>query len=73
MKPTEDNVATNDWKVWGYEHMYTNGEAKGLTKTFIDYMLSGDVQDSLVGKLGYQSIKSMKVDRTADGKVTDVK
>lgn len=73
VKPTEDNVATNDWKVWGYEHMYTNGEAKGLTKTFIDYMLSGDVQDSLVGKLGYQSIKSMKVDRTADGKVTDVK
>lgn len=73
VKPTEDNVATNDWKVWGYEHMYTNGEAKGLTKTFIDYMLSDDVQNSLVGKLGYQSIKSMKVERAADGKVTDVK
>lgn len=73
VKPTEANVATNDWKIWGYEHMYTKGKATGLTKKFIDYMLSGDVQDSLVAKLGYQSIKSMKVERSAAGKVTDVK
>ncbi|MBC1372217.1 phosphate ABC transporter substrate-binding protein [Listeria booriae] len=73
VEPKEENVATNDWKIWAYEHMYTNGEPKGLTKSFLEYITSKDVQNDLVPQLGYQSIHSMKVERSADGKVTDVK
>lgn len=73
VEPTEDKVATNDWKIWSYEHMYTNGEPKGLTKTFLKYMTSDEVQNNIVPQLGYQSIKSMKVERDASGKLTDVK
>ncbi|EUJ52215.1 phosphate ABC transporter substrate-binding protein [Paenilisteria rocourtiae] len=73
VKPTEDNVATNDWKIWAYEHMYTNGEATGLTKQFLAYITSKEVQNDLVPQLGYQSIHSMKVERDAKGNITDVK
>ena len=37
---------------------------------FIKYMLSDDVQGSLVKKTGYISTKGMKVERDADGNVT---
>ncbi|AQY50054.1 putative phosphate ABC transporter binding protein [Listeria weihenstephanensis FSL R9-0317] len=73
VEPKEENVATNDWKIWAYEHMYTNGEAKGLTKTFLSYITSKDVQNDLVPQLGYQSIHSMKVERDSKGNVTEVK
>ncbi|MBC1406064.1 phosphate ABC transporter substrate-binding protein, partial [Listeria welshimeri] len=73
VEPNEDNVATNDWKIWSYEHMYTNGEPKGVTKSFLEYMTSETIQNDLVPQLGYQSIHSMKVERDSDGKLTDVK
>lgn len=47
---TSDNVKTNAYKFWNIEHMYTKGEAKDLTKAFLDYMFSEDanqVADSL--------------------------
>ncbi|MBC1521829.1 phosphate ABC transporter substrate-binding protein [Listeria aquatica] len=72
VKPDEKNVATNDWKIWSYEHMYTNGKPKGLTKSFLDYMTSDAVQKDIVPQLGYQSIKEMKVERSADGKITNL-
>lgn len=73
VEPKEENVATNDWKIWAYEHMYTNGEATGLAKKFLAYITSEDVQNDLVPQLGYQSIHSMKVERDAKGNITDVK
>ncbi|EMG28328.1 putative phosphate ABC transporter binding protein [Listeria fleischmannii 1991] len=73
VEPNEDNVATNDWKIWSYEHMYTNGEPKGVTKSFLEYMTSETIQNDLVPQLGYQSIHSMKVERDSDGKLTEVK
>lgn len=36
------NVKTNDYKFWNIEHMYTKGQADGLTKAFLDYMLTED-------------------------------
>ncbi|EUJ24192.1 putative phosphate ABC transporter binding protein [Listeria grandensis FSL F6-0971] len=73
VEPKEENVATNDWKIWAYEHMYTKGEATGLTKKFLAYITSKDVQNDLVPQLGYQSIHSMKVERDAKGNITEVK
>lgn len=41
-EPSADNVKTNDYKFWNIEHMYTKGQADGLTKAFLDYMLTED-------------------------------
>lgn len=70
VEPAEENVKTNKWKIWAYEHMYTKGKATGLTKKFIDYMLSDEVQKNLVPKLGYMPISEMQVERDAGGNVT---
>lgn len=70
-EPTTENVATNDWPIWAYEHMYTKGEPDGLTKEFLDYMYSEEVQEGIVVSMGYISINHMKVVKSADGVVTD--
>ncbi|WP_313166780.1 phosphate ABC transporter substrate-binding protein PstS family protein [Streptococcus parasuis] len=69
-EPTTENVSTNDWPIWSYEHMYTKGEADGLTKEFLDYMYSEEVQEGIVVSMGYISINQMKVEKSADGVVT---
>lgn len=71
-EPTTENVTTNDWPIWSYEHMYTNGEADGLTKEFLDYMMSEEVQEGIVPTMGYISINHMKVEKSADGVVTPI-
>ncbi|MFB9768334.1 phosphate ABC transporter substrate-binding protein [Lactiplantibacillus modestisalitolerans] len=71
--PTEENVATNKWKVWAYEHMYTKGKPAGEVKNFLTYMTSDSVQGSLVKKLGYIPLTSMKVDRSQSGNITEMK
>lgn len=68
---TVDNVATNDWPIWSYEHMYTKGEATGLTKEFLNYMMTDEVQEGIVESMGYISMNDMKVSKSADGIVTE--
>ncbi|MFD1672506.1 phosphate ABC transporter substrate-binding protein PstS family protein [Agrilactobacillus yilanensis] len=63
VQPTNKNVQSDKWKIWSYEHMYTKGEPTGLTKTFINHMLSDDVQNNIVSKLGYIPINQMEVTR----------
>lgn len=69
IQPTDENVSTNQWKIWAYEHMYTKGQPKELVKDFLDYMLSEDVQGKIVSKLGYIAISDMKVERDWQGNV----
>lgn len=69
-EPSPKNVATNKWPIWSYEHMYTKGKPKALTKEFLDYMMSEDVQSSIVTAMGYISMHDMQVEKTADGKVS---
>ena len=46
------NIVSGSYKFWSYEHMYTKGEAKGIAKSFIEYMTSTD-NKALIEKLGY--------------------
>lgn len=69
VEATTENVATNDWKIWSYEHMYTRKDAKPEVKEFIDYILSDDVQKNVVEKLNYIPITSMDVTRDVDGNI----
>ncbi|MFD1440229.1 phosphate ABC transporter substrate-binding protein PstS family protein [Lacticaseibacillus hegangensis] len=71
VKPTDQNVTTNDWPIWSYEHMYTKGQPHGLTKQFLAYIQSAKTQQRLVSKMGYIPITAMKVTRDAKGNVID--
>ncbi len=61
--PTKANIVSGKYPIWSYEHMYTKGEATGLAKEFLAYMMSADVQSKLVPALGYFPITDMKVSR----------
>lgn len=69
VQPTDENVKTNKWVIWSYEHMYTKGKPTKLTKQFLDYVLSEKVQKEIVAKLGYISISDMQVKRDWQGNV----
>lgn len=69
IEPKEENVADNSWKIWSYEHMYTNGEPDEDVQKFLDYMMTDDVQEGPVKELGYLPITMMKVERDAQGNI----
>ena len=71
--PTADNVTTNKWPLWSYEHMYTQKHPSQSTASFIKYMQSEKVQKTLVTEAHYISIHDMKVEKTPTGKVTERK
>lgn len=70
--PTDQNVTTNQWQIWAYEHMYTKGSPKAATAKFIHYLQSKAVQQSLVTKMGYIPMTKMTVARTHDGKIEEI-
>ncbi|MBO0439790.1 phosphate ABC transporter substrate-binding protein PstS [Candidatus Enterococcus ikei] len=67
VKPTDENVTINKWTVWSYEHMYTLGKPKQLTEEFLAFMLSDDVQEKIIGQLGYIPVSKMEVERDWQG------
>ncbi len=72
IEPTSDNVESGDFVIWSYEHMYTREDADEVTTAFIEYMLSDEVQQSLVPEEGFISITNMQVQKDADGTVTAI-
>ena len=62
VEPTLDNVYNGKYPVWGYEHMYTQGEATGAVKAFIDFIMSKDYSAD-IEKQGYGVASKMKVTR----------
>jgi phosphate transport system substrate-binding protein len=71
VKPTYANVETNTWKIWSYEHMYTNKKNDGkIENDFINYVQNDKVT---LEKLGYIRVSDMKVDRDAKGNVSTIK
>jgi phosphate transport system substrate-binding protein len=67
VEPSEENIISGRYPVWAYEHMYTLGRPAGHVKVFLDYMLSDEVQDTLVPGLGYIPLSKMKVARNVKG------
>jgi len=67
VEPIVENVKTGDWVIWSYEHMYTNGEPTGLTKDFLEYILSDEVQSTLIEAVGYIPTSQMEVERDIEG------
>lgn len=56
---SKENITTNKYPFWSYEHMYTKGEAKDAVKAFLDYMVSAD-NKAAIEKLGYIPVSDMK-------------
>ncbi|MFS0655305.1 phosphate ABC transporter substrate-binding protein [Bacillus sp. 179-C3.3 HS] len=71
VEPEESNVQSGKYTIWAYEHSYTKGDPDGLTKQFLDYLMSDEVQKEVVKDQGYISVTDMKVERDAEGKQTD--
>lgn len=69
VKGNGENIATNDWPIWSYEHMYTKGKATAEVQEFLDYLLTPEVQNGLVKELGYLPITDMQIERDAKGNV----
>ncbi|NLI54323.1 MAG: phosphate ABC transporter substrate-binding protein [Clostridiales bacterium] len=50
--PTLENMYNGTYLVWGYEHMYTNGDGSAAAQAFIDYMM-GDEFAMNIEAMGY--------------------
>ncbi|WP_125769429.1 phosphate ABC transporter substrate-binding protein PstS family protein [Companilactobacillus furfuricola] len=70
--PTIKNIESNRWKIWSYEHLYTNGQPTGMTKEFLDYIMTAKVQNDVVKKLRYVPINEMQFQKDDKGNVTPV-
>jgi len=59
-KYSAESVIAGKYPVYAYEHMFTKGEATGAVKSFIDYVLSKEFQETYVEKNGFVPITKMK-------------
>lgn len=52
VEPSLENTYNGSYKVWGFEHMYTNGEGSEQAQAFISYMM-GDEFGAEIEAMGY--------------------
>ncbi|MFP5113613.1 phosphate ABC transporter substrate-binding protein [Bacillaceae bacterium C204] len=71
VQPTAENVQSGKFPVWAYQHSYTKGEPNELAKAFLDYMMSDDIQNTLLKEQGYLPVTKMTVERDAKGNQTN--
>lgn len=67
--PSKDNIVTGEYLVWAYEHCYTKGKPTGAVEAFLNYMMSDDVQKTIIPQLGYIPSTEMKVIRDVNGNI----
>lgn len=69
VEPTKESIITGKFPVWAYQHSYTKGKPDAATEAFLKYMLSDDVQKTIVPQLGYIPSTEMKVVRDVQGNI----
>lgn len=52
VEPSLENTYNGSYPVWGYEHMYTNGEGSDAAQAFINYVMSDEFAPEIEA-LGY--------------------
>ncbi len=52
VEPSLENTYNGTYKVWGFEHMYTNGDGSEQAQAFINYMM-GDEFGTEIEAMGY--------------------
>lgn len=62
VEPTLENTYNGKYPVWGYEHMYTKGEAKDAVKAFLDFIMAAEYGKSMESQ-GYGVTSKMQVKR----------
>jgi phosphate transport system substrate-binding protein len=67
---TPENIANGSYAFWSYEHMYTMGDNNALLSSFLDFMLTQEIQ-SLAQNMHYIPIANMNLS-TADGPNTTI-
>lgn len=58
-KPSPADAASNNYKFWNFEHMYTKGAPGGLADTFIKYILSDSFQKNDLPDLYFMSASQL--------------
>jgi phosphate transport system substrate-binding protein len=58
--PTASAIKAGRYAFWGFEHMYTLGDGSAAVSSFLDYMLTSEIQQ-LAQQLGYIPIAAMSV------------
>lgn len=67
VEPTKENIVTGKYPVWAYMHSYTRGNPSGAVEAFLNYLMTDDVQKTIVPELGYIPETEMKITRDAGG------
>ncbi|HEY7355556.1 MAG TPA: phosphate ABC transporter substrate-binding protein PstS family protein, partial [Ktedonobacterales bacterium] len=58
-KPSPSAVASNDYKFWNFEHMYTKGQPSGLAASFLNYVQSSAFQQNDLADLYFISASTL--------------
>lgn len=64
VKANYENVYNGKYAIWGYEHLYTNGQPQGAVKSFLDYFSTSECERIIQDK-GYGLSSKMAVNRAA--------
>ncbi len=72
VEPKQENIMDNSWLIWAYEHMYTAENPTPQTQGFVDFMLTDEVQQTIIPELGYIPVSGMKVERDVEGNVKNL-
>lgn len=61
--PTEENISSGKYPFWSYGHMYTKGEPRPVVKAFIDFVLSDEIQETIVKEMNYFPVAGTQVEQ----------
>ncbi|HBC92841.1 MAG TPA: phosphate-binding protein [Pelotomaculum sp.] len=67
--PSKENITTGTYPVWAYMHSYTKGKPDAAVEAFLSYLMTDEVQKTIVPQLGYIPETDMKITRDSAGNI----